>query len=94
MLPGTSFYLGIAHCNARRLLEDVKAGRRDLQFIEVMTCPGGCINGGGQPRTASPDAVRARMQALYAIDRDAALRSKVVALMRFRRTFAFEFGTG
>jgi iron-only hydrogenase group A len=61
--------------NARRLLEEVRAGRKDLQFIEVMTCPGGCINGGGQPRSASPDAVRARMATLYAIDRDAAVRT-------------------
>jgi len=61
--------------NARKLIEQIKAGRTDIQFIEVMTCPGGCINGGGQPRSASPDAVRARMQALYAIDRDAATRA-------------------
>ena len=52
-----------------------KAGRTDLHFIEVMTCPGGCINGGGQPRSADPDAVRARMAALYAIDRDATVRA-------------------
>jgi NADH-quinone oxidoreductase subunit G/NADP-reducing hydrogenase subunit HndD len=61
--------------HARTLLEQLRGGRSDLHFVEVMTCPGGCINGGGQPRSASPDAVRARMQALYAIDRDAALRA-------------------
>jgi NADP-reducing hydrogenase subunit HndD len=61
--------------HARALLEQLRGGRSDLHFIEVMTCPGGCINGGGQPRSASPDAVRARMQALYTIDRDAALRA-------------------
>jgi NADH-quinone oxidoreductase subunit G/NADP-reducing hydrogenase subunit HndD len=61
--------------HARALLDQLRAGRSDLHFIEVMTCPGGCINGGGQPRNASPDAVRARMQALYTIDRDAALRA-------------------
>jgi iron only hydrogenase large subunit-like protein len=33
------------------------------------------VAGGGQPRSASPDAVRARMQALYVIDRDAAVRA-------------------
>jgi iron only hydrogenase large subunit-like protein len=33
-----------------------------------MTCPGGCINGGGQPIGSDPDAARARMQALYRID--------------------------
>ena len=56
--------------NARKLLEQIRAGRTDLHFIEVMTCPGGCMAGGGQPRSASPDAVRARMQALYVIDRE------------------------
>jgi iron-only hydrogenase group A len=61
--------------NARKLLEQIRAGRTDLQFIEVMSCAGGCVAGGGQPRSASPDAVRARMQALYVIDRDAAVRA-------------------
>jgi iron-only hydrogenase group A len=55
--------------NAKKLLDEIRAGRKDLHFIEVMTCPGGCIAGGGQPLDADPDAVRARMQALYKIDR-------------------------
>ncbi len=38
--------------NARKLLDEIRAGRKDLHFIEVMTCPGGCINGGGQPINA------------------------------------------
>ena len=60
--------------NARKLLDEVKAGRKDIHFIEVMTCPGGCINGGGQPIGADLEAVKARMKALYQIDRDATLR--------------------
>jgi len=61
--------------NACRLLDDLRAGRRnDLHFIEVMTCPGGCIGGGGQPMTASRAAIRARMQALYHIDSHEAVR--------------------
>jgi NADH-quinone oxidoreductase subunit G/NADP-reducing hydrogenase subunit HndD len=60
--------------NARKLLEEIRNGRKDIQFIEVMTCPGGCINGGGQPLGADLDAIRARMQALYQIDRDAPVR--------------------
>jgi NADH-quinone oxidoreductase subunit G/NADP-reducing hydrogenase subunit HndD len=60
--------------NARKLMDEVLAGRRDLQFIEVMTCPGGCINGGGQPIGADLDAIKARMMALYQIDRDDRLR--------------------
>jgi iron-only hydrogenase group A len=60
--------------NARKLLDEVKAGRKDIHFIEVMTCPGGCINGGGQPLSTTPEAVRARMKRLYQIDRDETLR--------------------
>ncbi|MCL4191105.1 MAG: [FeFe] hydrogenase, group A [Thermoguttaceae bacterium] len=55
--------------NARRLLDELRTGKRkNLHFIEVMTCPGGCINGGGQPIGTDSNAVRARMQALYEID--------------------------
>ncbi len=53
---------------ARQLLEELRAGRDDLHFIEVMTCPGGCVAGGGQPLGARPEAVRARMQALQRVD--------------------------
>ena len=61
--------------NARRLLDQIRDGRDDLQFIEIMTCPGGCIAGGGQPHSVNVDAVRARMQALYTIDSEEALRT-------------------
>jgi len=60
--------------NARKLMDQVRGGRKDLQFIEVMTCPGGCIAGGGQPIGANLAAIRGRMQALYQIDRDDAVR--------------------
>ena len=60
--------------NARKLLEEIRAGRKDLHFIEVMTCPGGCINGGGQPIGADINAARARMQALYKIDQSEKVR--------------------
>ncbi|HLO66498.1 MAG TPA: NADH-dependent [FeFe] hydrogenase, group A6 [Holophaga sp.] len=59
---------------ARKLMDEIKAGRSDLHFVEVMTCPGGCINGGGQPIGADPEAVKARMAALYQIDREDTLR--------------------
>ena len=35
--------------NAKKLLDDIKAGKSKYQFIEIMGCPGGCVNGGGQP---------------------------------------------
>jgi iron-only hydrogenase group A len=61
--------------NARKLLDSLVAGRTDLHFIEIMSCPGGCIAGGGQPTGTSPEVLKARMQALYNIDRDSALRT-------------------
>jgi len=60
--------------NAAKLLDQVRAGRSDLHFIEVMTCPGGCVGGGGQPLGADRDALRARMQALYRIDEQESVR--------------------
>jgi NADH-quinone oxidoreductase subunit G/NADP-reducing hydrogenase subunit HndD len=61
--------------NARKLLEEVKNGRKDLHFIEVMTCPGGCINGGGQPFARNKAAIAERMKALYAIDASEKVRT-------------------
>ncbi|NLD28144.1 MAG: 4Fe-4S binding protein [Myxococcales bacterium] len=54
--------------NARKLMEEVKAGRKDLHFIEIMTCPGGCIAGGGQPFDIDKKAAAERMKKLYDID--------------------------
>ena len=61
--------------NARKLLDEVKAGKRpDLHFIEVMTCPGGCINGGGQPYALDQGNARARLRKLYRLDAEAPVR--------------------
>jgi iron only hydrogenase large subunit-like protein len=61
--------------NAAKLLGEIRAGRKNLHFVEVMTCPGGCINGGGQPLGTNGAAVRARMQGLYQIDAHEAVRT-------------------
>ena len=60
--------------NAAKLLDEVRAGKREVHFIEVMTCPGGCINGGGQPYGTDLEAVSRRMRALYELDGGGALR--------------------
>ena len=39
--------------NAREILEEIKSGKADYQFVEIMACPGGCIMGGGQPIKSS-----------------------------------------
>ena len=65
--------------NAKKVLDAVKAGELDVQFIEIMACPGGCVNGGGQP--IQPAVVRAntdlravRASVLYNDDAKADLR--------------------
>ncbi len=54
--------------NAKKLVKAVQAGEAHYEAIEVMACPGGCIGGGGQPRSADKDVLAARQAALYALD--------------------------
>jgi NADH-quinone oxidoreductase subunit G/NADP-reducing hydrogenase subunit HndD len=61
--------------NAAKLLNEIKEGRDDIHFIEVMTCPGGCIGGGGQPYSTDKEAIKARMQALYRLDEEEPVRA-------------------
>ncbi len=65
--------------NASILLDKIRNGEADYQFIEVMCCPGGCVNGGGQPiQSASvrnfTDLKALRSKALYDEDRNLPLR--------------------
>lgn len=50
-LNGTKIKVAVAHGmkNAKPLLDDIRAGKSPYTFIEIMGCPGGCVNGGGQP---------------------------------------------
>ena len=65
--------------NARKIVEQVKNGEKNYHFVEIMACPGGCINGGGQPYQT--DSVRnyvdlktLRAKALYDLDSSMELR--------------------
>jgi iron only hydrogenase large subunit-like protein len=60
--------------NAKRLLDEIRAGKNDIHFIEVMACPGGCIAGGGQRIGAGLEAIRARMKSIYDIDDKASIK--------------------
>ena len=60
--------------NAKSLLDEIKAGRKDIHFIEIMACPGGCIGGGGQPIEFDEKNVIARMNSLYEIDERATIK--------------------
>jgi NADP-reducing hydrogenase subunit HndD len=76
-VDGFPLNIGIAHGlgNARKLLDEVKAGRSKFHAIEVMACPGGCVGGGGQPLHHGDSAIlKARAKALYDADRDMPIR--------------------
>ncbi len=63
--------------NAKKLIELIKTNQKHYDFVEVMTCPGGCIGGGGQPKNIMKDknAVRkARIDGLYAKDNSMTIR--------------------
>jgi len=68
--------VAVAHglSNANKLLEHIKETGEHYDFIEVMACPGGCIMGGGQPRSLDPDIAVKRAAALYAEDRGMEMR--------------------
>ena len=59
---------------ARKLMDQIRDGASPYHFIEVMGCPGGCIMGGGQPRSKSADTHQKRVDALYGEDEEKNLR--------------------
>jgi NADP-reducing hydrogenase subunit HndD len=78
---GMKIKAAVAHGlgNARKLMEKIKAGEAEYHFIEIMGCPGGCVNGGGQP--IQPSHVRSwidlrseRAKAIYDEDRSLPIR--------------------
>ena len=60
--------------NARILLEEVKQGKSPYAFIEIMTCPGGCLGGAGQPIPTNNEIRLKRMEAIYREDKNKPLR--------------------
>lgn len=69
--------IAVAHGlgNARKILEAIRDGKANYHAIEIMACPGGCINGGGQPYNHGDiDIVKKRMEGLYSEDRSKTLR--------------------
>ncbi len=59
---------------ARKLLEEVEQGKSPYAFIEIMTCPGGCLGGAGQPISTDPAVKTRRMEAIYREDKNKPLR--------------------
>ncbi len=65
--------------NAQKIMEEIKSGKADYQFVEIMACPGGCVMGGGQPiktskERSSIDIRKLRADCLYSIDEKSTVR--------------------
>ena len=76
-VDGLELKVAVAHGlgNARKLMNEIRAGKSQYHAIEIMACPGGCIGGGGQPlHHGDSSLLRARTQALYTEDNEKSLR--------------------
>ena len=75
-LEGVEVKVAVAHGlgNARRLLNHIKAKPSSYHFVEIMTCPGGCIGGGGQPRYTDDSVRLKRIAGIYAEDEGKPIR--------------------
>lgn len=81
-LAGKTLNVAVANglSNAKTILEKVKEGKKQYHLIELMACPGGCINGGGQPypppgyHVLDREVMRLRARALYRIDQAKSVR--------------------
>ena len=74
---GLELNIGIAHGlgNARKLLDEVRAGTSKYHAIEIMACPGGCIGGGGQPyHHGNSEILEKRAAAIYTEDERKTIR--------------------
>ena len=65
--------------NAQIVMDEIRSGKADYQFVEIMACPGGCIMGGGQPirsskERATIDIRKLRADCLYSIDEKSTIR--------------------
>lgn len=56
------------------LLDEIRRGEKQLDLLEVMACPDGCVNGGGQPLRATGQQVRARARAIFDLDNSSEIR--------------------
>ena len=75
-LEGVTLQVAVAHglSNAQQVIAAIKSGQKQYHFVEVMTCPGGCIGGGGQPRFTTNETRKARIAAVYREDEGKTLR--------------------
>ena len=76
MLGDVELHIAVASGlgNARKLIEAIRAGQVEYDFVEIMACPGGCSGGGGQPIFDGYEAAADRGAKLYGLDKNACVR--------------------
>ncbi len=75
-LEGVELPIAVAHGlkNARKIMDQIKAGKSPYLFVEIMACPGGCIAGGGQPIPTNDSIRKKRIEAIYREDSNKKIR--------------------
>jgi len=96
-IAGKEVHIAVVHTlgEARKLLEEIKAGTSKYQFIEIMACYGGCIGGGGQPRPCDAETLNKRVGALIAEDEHKEIRKshKNPAVIELYKEYLGEYGS-
>ena len=96
-ISGHKINIAVVHTlgEARKLLDDIKAGKNKYHFIEIMACYGGCIGGGGQPKPCTTEVLQKRVSALIKEDERKEIRKshKNPAMLKLYKEYLGEFGS-
>lgn len=96
-IGGKDVNIAVAHTlgQARKIMEEIKAGTSKYHFIEIMACYGGCIGGGGQPQPSTKEILKKRVKALINEDESKKIRKshKNPAALNLYKDYLGEFGS-
>jgi iron-only hydrogenase group A len=95
-INGEKIKIAVVHTlgKARKLMEDIKAGKSKYHFVEIMACYGGCIGGGGQPAPCRLDILKKRTHALINEDESKQIRKSHLnqSAINLYKEYLGEFG--
>ena len=96
-IAGHTVNIAVVHTlgEARKIMDDIRAGKSKYQFVEIMACYGGCIGGGGQPRPCDAETLKKRVGALIKEDEHKEIRKshKNPAVLKLYKEYLGEFGS-
>lgn len=96
-IAGNKINICVVHTlgEARKIMEEIKAGKSKYHFVEIMACYGGCIGGGGQPRPIDKEILIKRVEALIKEDENKLIRKshKNPTALKIYEEYLGEFGS-